>query len=85
MNGTKGPGGGRFEDRLLSELKQLVASRASSGELAEPAAVRRAAVRPRLALAGGVAALGLTGSCPRSSAVRTRRSRSPRTMTAPSR
>lgn len=62
MNGTNNSGGGRFEDRLLVELKQVVASRASSAEPTQAPPVRRAAWRPRLALAGGAATLGLAGA-----------------------
>lgn len=51
--------GGPFEDRLLVELKQVVADRRSALAPEEPGPVRRRAWKPGLALAGGVIALGI--------------------------
>ncbi|MPZ62923.1 MAG: hypothetical protein GEU93_16860 [Propionibacteriales bacterium] len=49
---------GRFEDRLLAELKQVVARRAADAEPEPAGKVRGSAWRSRFALAGGVAAVG---------------------------
>ncbi|GAA4728042.1 hypothetical protein [Phytohabitans rumicis] len=52
----------RFEDRLLAELKQVVAQRSHSAGSAQPAASRPPVPRRRLVLAGAVGAMGVAAT-----------------------
>lgn len=56
------PKGGRFEERLLARLKEVVDERASAPARRESNPLRRWAWRPGRALAGGAIALGIAGA-----------------------